>query len=123
LVVGRSVIVGKPMALMLLQKNCTVTIAHSRTEDLAERCREADILVAALGRPEMIRGEWIKPGAVIVDCGYNRVEGRGGDVGDIEFATAYESASYITPVPGGVGPMTVATLLSNAVDAAQASST
>jgi len=119
LVIGRSVIVGKPMALMLLQKNCTVTIAHSRTEDLVERCREADILVAAIGRPEMIQGDWIKEGAVVVDCGYNRVEGRKGDVGDVDFESANERAAYITPVPGGVGPMTVATLLSNAVSAAE----
>lgn len=119
-VIGRSVIVGKPMALMLLQKNCTVTIAHSRTADLPALCREADVLVAAVGRAEMVKGSWIKPGAVVVDCGYNKIEGRKGDVGDINFEEAYEIASWITPVPGGVGPMTVATLLSNAVDAAEA---
>jgi methylenetetrahydrofolate dehydrogenase (NADP+) / methenyltetrahydrofolate cyclohydrolase len=119
LVIGRSVIVGKPMALMLLQKHCTVTIAHSRTEDLVDRCREADILVAAVGRAEIVKGDWVKEGAVVVDCGYNRVEGRKGDVGDVEFESARERAAYITPVPGGVGPMTVATLLSNAVAAAE----
>ncbi|RYG22597.1 bifunctional 5,10-methylenetetrahydrofolate dehydrogenase/5,10-methenyltetrahydrofolate cyclohydrolase [bacterium] len=118
-VIGRSVIVGKPMALMLLQKHCTVTIAHSRTEDLPSLCREADVLVAAVGRAEMVKGDWIKPGAVVVDCGYNKVEGRSGDVGDVEFESAKDVAGWITPVPGGVGPMTVATLLSNCVDAAE----
>jgi len=120
LVIGRSVIVGKPMALMLLQKHATVTIAHSRSKDLPDLCREADILVAAVGRAEMIKGDWIKPGAVVVDAGYNRVEGRKGDVGDVDFEAAAKVASWITPVPGGVGPMTVATLLSNCVDAAEA---
>jgi methylenetetrahydrofolate dehydrogenase (NADP+)/methenyltetrahydrofolate cyclohydrolase len=120
-VVGRSVILGKPAALMLLQKHATVTIAHSRTEDLEGLCREADILVAAVGRAEMIKGSWIKPGAVVIDAGYNRVEGRQGDVGDVEFETAKEVASWITPVPGGVGPMTVASLLANAVTSAEAS--
>lgn len=120
LVIGRSNIVGKPMALMLLSANCTVTIAHSKTDDLAARCREADVLVAAVGRPELVRGDWIRPGAVVVDAGYNRVEGRAGDVGDVHFAEASEVASFLTPVPGGVGPMTVASLLSNAVDAAEA---
>ena len=119
-VVGRSVIVGKPAALMLLQKNATVTIAHSRTENLPDLCREADILVAAVGRAEMIKGDWIKPGAVVIDAGYNKVEGRNGDVGDVDFESAKEVASWITPVPGGVGPMTVASLLNNAVDAAEA---
>lgn len=118
-VIGRSVIVGKPMALMLLQKHCTVTIAHSRTEDLKALCQGADVLVAAVGRAEMVKGDWIKPGAVVVDCGYNKVEGRQGDVGDVDFAAAEETAGWITPVPGGVGPMTVATLLSNCVDAAE----
>ncbi len=118
-VIGRSVIVGKPMALMLLQKHCTVTIAHSRTENLQALCQEADVLVAAVGRAEMVRGSWIKPGAVVVDCGYNKVEGRQGDVGDVAFEEAKEIAGWITPVPGGVGPMTVATLLSNCVDAAE----
>lgn len=120
-VIGRSVIVGKPMALMLLQKHCTVTVAHSRTENLADLCRDADVLVAAVGRAEMVKGSWIKPGAVVVDCGYNKVEGRQGDVGDVAFEEAREVASWITPVPGGVGPMTVATLLSNCVDAAERS--
>jgi methylenetetrahydrofolate dehydrogenase (NADP+)/methenyltetrahydrofolate cyclohydrolase len=119
-VIGRSVILGKPMALMLLQRNATVTIAHSKTQNLPELCREADILVAAVGRPEMVRGNWIKPGAVVIDAGYNRVEGRKGDVGDVHFEEAKEVASWITPVPGGVGPMTVASLLSNAVSAAEA---
>ena len=119
-VVGRSVILGKPAALMLLQRHATVTIAHSRTQDLPALCREADVLVAAVGRAEMIKGDWIKPGAVVVDAGYNKVEGRQGDVGDVDFARASEVASWITPVPGGVGPMTVASLLSNAVAAAEA---
>ena len=119
LVIGRSVILGKPMALMLLQRNATVTIAHSKTANLPDRCREADILVAAVGRAEMVKGDWIKPGAVVIDAGYNKVEGRSGDVGDVDFASAEEVASYITPVPGGVGPMTVASLLSNAVEAAE----
>ena len=118
-VVGRSVILGKPMALMLLQQHATVTIAHSRTVDLPELCREADILVAAVGRAEMIKGDWIKPGAVVLDAGYNKVEGRKGDVGDVEFESASQVAEYITPVPGGIGPMTVASLLSNAVEAAE----
>jgi methylenetetrahydrofolate dehydrogenase (NADP+)/methenyltetrahydrofolate cyclohydrolase len=118
LVIGRSVILGKPAALMLLQLNATVTIAHSRTHDLPERCREADIVIAAVGRAEMVKGDWIKPGAVVVDAGYNKVEGRSGDVGDVDFETAKDVAGWITPVPGGVGPMTVASLLSNAVSAA-----
>jgi len=118
-VVGRSVILGKPAALMLLQKHATVTIAHSRTEDLPDLCREADILVAAVGKAEMIKGSWIKPGAVVIDAGYNRVEGRQGDVGDVEFETAKDVAAWITPVPGGVGPMTVASLLKNAVQSAE----
>jgi methylenetetrahydrofolate dehydrogenase (NADP+)/methenyltetrahydrofolate cyclohydrolase len=119
-VIGRSVILGKPMALMLLQRHATVTIAHSRTEDLPSLVREADVLVAAVGRPEMVRGDWLKPGCVVVDAGYNKVEGRQGDVGDVHFESAREAASWITPVPGGVGPMTVASLLSNAVTAAEA---
>lgn len=119
-VIGRSVILGKPMALMLLQKHATVTIAHSRTQDLAALCREADILVAAVGRAEMVKGDWIKPGAVVIDAGYNKVEGRSGDVGDVDFESAKEIAGWITPVPGGVGPMTVASLLANCVDAAEA---
>jgi methylenetetrahydrofolate dehydrogenase (NADP+)/methenyltetrahydrofolate cyclohydrolase len=119
-VIGRSIILGKPAALMLLQKHATVTIAHSRTRELAEIVREADIVVAAVGRPEMVPGDWLKPGAVVVDAGYNRVEGRKHDVGDVAFDSAKEVASWITPVPGGVGPMTVASLLSNCVDAAEA---
>jgi methylenetetrahydrofolate dehydrogenase (NADP+)/methenyltetrahydrofolate cyclohydrolase len=120
LVVGRSVIVGKPAALMLLQRNATVTIAHSKSADLPDLCREADVLVAAVGRPRMIKGDWIKPGAIVIDAGYNKVEGEAKDVGDVDFQSAEQAASWITPVPGGVGPMTVACLLSNAVDAAQA---
>jgi methylenetetrahydrofolate dehydrogenase (NADP+)/methenyltetrahydrofolate cyclohydrolase len=118
-VVGRSIILGKPAALMLLEKNATVTICHSKTQNLQEICREADILVAAVGRAELIRGDWIKPGAVVLDAGYNKVEGRAGDVGDVHFESACEVASFITPVPGGVGPMTVAMLLSNVVEAAE----
>jgi methylenetetrahydrofolate dehydrogenase (NADP+)/methenyltetrahydrofolate cyclohydrolase len=120
LVIGRSVILGKPAALMLLQRHATVTIAHSRTEDLQSICREADIVVAAVGRAEMVKGDWLKAGAVVIDAGYNRVEGRRGDVGDVEFESAKEVVSYLTPVPGGVGPMTVASLLCNAVEAAEA---
>jgi methylenetetrahydrofolate dehydrogenase (NADP+)/methenyltetrahydrofolate cyclohydrolase len=119
LVIGRSHILGKPMALMLLERNATVTIAHSRTVDLPDRCREADVLVAAIGRAEMILGDWIKPGATVIDAGYSKIEGRKGDVGDVHFESAVEVAGSITPVPGGVGPMTVASLLSNAVDAAE----
>ncbi|MDH7640064.1 bifunctional methylenetetrahydrofolate dehydrogenase/methenyltetrahydrofolate cyclohydrolase FolD [Sphingomonas oryzagri] len=115
-VVGRSNIVGKPMAQLLLAKSCTVTVAHSRTKDLPEVCRRADILVAAVGRPEMIKGNWIKPGATVIDVGINRVDnGEGGTklVGDVDFASAAEVAGAITPVPGGVGPMTIAVLLRN----------
>lgn len=118
-VIGRSNILGKPAALMLLQKNATVTIAHSRTQNLPDLVRTADVVVAAVGRAELVKGDWIKPGAVVVDAGYNRVEGRTHDVGDCEFESCAERASWITPVPGGVGPMTVASLLSNAVDAAE----
>ncbi|MCH7831916.1 MAG: bifunctional methylenetetrahydrofolate dehydrogenase/methenyltetrahydrofolate cyclohydrolase FolD [Proteobacteria bacterium] len=124
LVLGRSNIVGKPMAALLLTEHCTVTIAHSRTEDLAERCREADILVAAVGRAEMVRGDWIKPGAAVIDVGINRVEApEKGDgetrlVGDVAFDEAKRVAGFITPVPGGVGPMTIANLLRNTVVAA-----
>jgi methylenetetrahydrofolate dehydrogenase (NADP+)/methenyltetrahydrofolate cyclohydrolase len=121
LVIGRSVILGKPMALMLLQRNATVTIAHSRTRDLPDLCRQADVLVAAVGRAEMVRGDWIKPGAVVIDAGYNKVEGRSHDVGDVAFEEVRDVASWITPVPGGVGPMTVASLLSNVVLAAEQS--
>jgi len=120
-VIGRSVILGKPVALMLLQRHATVTIAHSRTQDLPELCRDADILVAAVGRAEMVKGDWLRAGAVVIDAGYNKVEGRSGDVGDVEFSTASQVASWITPVPGGVGPMTVASLLSNCVEAAETS--
>ena len=119
-VIGRSVILGKPMALMLLQRHATVTIAHSRTQNLADLCRTADILVAAVGRAEMVKGDWIKPGAVVIDAGYNKVDGKKGDVGDVDFESASEVAGMITPVPGGVGPMTVTSLLMNAVDAAEA---
>jgi len=119
-VVGRSNIVGKPMASLLLQENCTVTIAHSRTENLAEVCRSADILVAAVGRPEMIPGDWVKPGAAVIDVGINRIErdGKKKLVGDVDFATASSVAGAITPVPGGVGPMTIACLLHNTVQQA-----
>lgn len=119
-VVGRSNIVGKPMANLLLQENCTVTIAHSRTKDLADVCRGADILVAAVGRPEMIPGDWIKPGAAVIDVGINRIErdGKKKLVGDVEFASASGVAGAITPVPGGVGPMTIACLLHNTVQQA-----
>ncbi len=120
-IVGRSNIVGKPMAQLLLGANCTVTIAHSRTRDLADVCRRADILVAAVGRPEMIKGDWVKPGAAVIDVGINRID-TGGDkpklVGDVDFAGARENAGGITPVPGGVGPMTIAVLLRNTVVAA-----
>ena len=120
-VVGRSNIVGKPVAQLLLAAHCTVTIAHSRTVDLDRRCREADILIAAVGRPRMIKGDWIGPGATVIDVGINRVEGPDGKgvlVGDVEFETAKDIAGAITPVPGGVGPMTIACLLRNTVIAA-----
>lgn len=120
-VVGRSNIVGKPMAALLLSSDCTVTIAHSRTVDLPERCREAEILVAAVGRPRMIRGDWVREGAIVIDVGINRVEeadGRSRLVGDVAFDEAKERAAAITPVPGGVGPMTVACLLANTLIAA-----
>ncbi len=117
-VVGRSNIVGKPMASLLLQESCTVTIAHSRTRNLEDVCRAADIVVAAVGRPEMVKGDWIKPGATVIDVGINRLEnkGEGGKtklVGDVEYSSASEVAGAITPVPGGVGPMTIACLLHN----------
>jgi methylenetetrahydrofolate dehydrogenase (NADP+)/methenyltetrahydrofolate cyclohydrolase len=120
-VVGRSNIVGKPVAQLLLQENCTVTIAHSRTRDLPEVTRRADLLIAAVGRPEMIRGDWIKPGAIVIDVGINRVdagEGKSKLVGDVAFDEAAQVAGYLTPVPGGVGPMTIACLLRNTVLAA-----
>jgi methylenetetrahydrofolate dehydrogenase (NADP+)/methenyltetrahydrofolate cyclohydrolase len=126
-VVGRSNIVGKPMAQLLLSRNCTVTIAHSRTRDLPAVARRADVLVAAVGRPEMVRGDWIKPGAIVIDVGVNRVAGQGLDasgkpktrlVGDVAYAEAAH-AGAITPVPGGVGPMTIAMLMANTLIAAQ----
>jgi len=122
-VLGRSNIVGKPMAQLLLGESCTVTVAHSRTRDLPAVCREADILVAAVGRPEMVRGDWIKPGATVIDVGINRLppetpEAKGQLVGDVNFAEASRVAGAITPVPGGVGPMTIAVLLANTVTAA-----
>ena len=126
-IVGRSNIVGKPMAQLLLAESCTVTVAHSRTRDLPALCRTADILVAAVGRPEMVRGDWIKPGATVIDVGINRVpsrdpvkaaEGKTRLVGDVAFAEAAENAGRITPVPGGVGPMTIACLLANTYSAA-----
>ncbi|MBX6322899.1 MAG: bifunctional methylenetetrahydrofolate dehydrogenase/methenyltetrahydrofolate cyclohydrolase FolD [Rhodospirillaceae bacterium] len=120
-VVGRSNIVGKPMAQLLLAESCTVTIAHSRTRDLPAECRRAEILVAAVGRPEMVRGDWIAPGATVIDVGINRVQGPDGKgrlVGDVAFAEAVERAGAITPVPGGVGPMTIACLLKNTLTAA-----
>lgn len=119
-VVGRSNIVGKPVAQLLLNENCTVTIAHSRTRDLPAVCRRADLLIAAVGRPEMIRGDWIGNGATVIDVGINRIEGEGGKnrlVGDVAYAEALETAGAITPVPGGVGPMTIACLLRNTVEA------
>ncbi|ARC87996.1 bifunctional methylenetetrahydrofolate dehydrogenase/methenyltetrahydrofolate cyclohydrolase FolD [Rhodovulum sp. MB263] len=122
-VVGRSNIVGKPMAQLLLKESCTVTVAHSRTRDLPELCRGADILVAAVGRPQMIPGDWVKPGATVIDVGINRIpapekgEGKTRLVGDVDFASAVEVAGAITPVPGGVGPMTIACLLANTVTA------
>ena len=118
-VVGRSNIVGKPMANLLLAANATVTIAHSRTKNLPEVCRAADILVAAVGRPEMVKGDWVKPGATVIDVGINRVaapekgEGKSRLVGDVDFASASANAAAITPVPGGVGPMTIAMLMAN----------
>lgn len=126
-IVGRSNIVGKPMAQLLLGESCTVTIAHSRTRDLPALCRTADILVAAVGRPDMIKGDWIKPGATVIDVGINRVpskdpvkaaEGKTRVVGDVDFHEAVEVAGRITPVPGGVGPMTIACLLANTYTAA-----
>ncbi|MGR3913890.1 MAG: bifunctional methylenetetrahydrofolate dehydrogenase/methenyltetrahydrofolate cyclohydrolase FolD [Gammaproteobacteria bacterium] len=120
-VVGRSNIVGKPVALLLLREHCTVTIAHSRTRDLPEMCRRADILVAAAGKPRMIQGDWIKPGAVVIDVGINRIAaGDGGTqlVGDVDFDAVMKTAAAVTPVPGGVGPMTIACLLRNTLVAA-----
>jgi methylenetetrahydrofolate dehydrogenase (NADP+)/methenyltetrahydrofolate cyclohydrolase len=121
LVIGRSNIVGKPVAQLLLAAGCTVTIAHSQTRDLPGHCRRADIVVAAVGRPRMVRGDWIKPGATVIDVGINRVPGEGGAsrlVGDVAFEEARDVAGAITPVPGGVGPMTIACLLRNTLQAA-----
>lgn len=121
-VIGRSLLFGKPMAQLLLAENCTVTTAHSRTEDLAGHCRRADILVAAVGRPEMVKENWVKPGAVVIDVGINRLPGDGDKdrlVGDVDFAAVSRIASAITPVPGGVGPMTIACLMFNALRAAR----
>lgn len=120
IVIGRSNIVGKPMAQLLLREHCTVTIAHSRTKNLPELTKKADIIVAAIGKPEMVRGEWVKEGAVVIDVGINRITLSDGSkklVGDVAFAEAAQRASAITPVPGGVGPMTIACLLANTVKA------
>jgi len=119
-VVGRSVILGKPLALLLLAENATVTVCHSRTPNLAEVTRQADILCACVGKADMITSDMIKPGAVVLDAGYNRIEGKAHDVGDVEYAGASELVSAITPVPGGVGPMTIAMLMKNTLTAAQA---
>jgi 5,10-methylene-tetrahydrofolate dehydrogenase/methenyl tetrahydrofolate cyclohydrolase len=123
-VVGRSNIVGMPVALLLIKENATVTVCHSRTQDLPAVCREGDVLIAAIGRAEMIKGDWIKPGAYVIDVGINRVEDASKKrgyrlVGDVDFDEAMEVAAAITPVPGGVGPMTIAGLLSNTLRAAQ----
>lgn len=117
-IVGRSHIVGKPAALLFLERHATVTICHSRTRDLPGVCRRADVLVVAVGRPEMVRGDWIKPGAVVIDVGINRRED-GGLIGDVAYTEAAENASAITPVPGGVGPLTVAMVLQNTLEAAE----
>lgn len=121
-VIGRSNIVGKPMAQLLIAESCTVTVAHSRTKNLADVVKRADIVVAAVGRPEMVKGDWIKPGATVIDVGINRVAGAEAGktklVGDVDYASAAQVASAITPVPGGVGPMTIAVLLRNALVAA-----
>jgi methylenetetrahydrofolate dehydrogenase (NADP+)/methenyltetrahydrofolate cyclohydrolase len=121
LVIGRSNIVGKPMAQLLLQRDCTVTIAHSKTRDLPALCAESEIVVAAIGRPQAVAGGWIRPGAVVIDVGINRIDAGGGKtrlVGDVDFANAVTRAGAITPVPGGVGPMTIACLLLNTLNAA-----
>jgi methylenetetrahydrofolate dehydrogenase (NADP+)/methenyltetrahydrofolate cyclohydrolase len=120
-IVGRSKLVGRPLAQLLLAENATVTLAHSKTRDLAAVCRRADLLVAAVGRPQMLRGDWVKPGATVIDVGINRIpsdDGKSRLVGDVDFAQAREVAGAITPVPGGVGPMTIACLLLNTVSAA-----
>lgn len=123
-VLGRSNIVGMPVALLLVKENATVTICHSRTKDIAEKCREADVLIAAVGWPEMVKGDWVKPGAAVIDVGVNRVDDESAKrgyrlVGDVAYDEAKEVAGYITPVPGGVGPMTIAMLLRNTVRAAK----
>ncbi|HNR77933.1 MAG TPA: bifunctional methylenetetrahydrofolate dehydrogenase/methenyltetrahydrofolate cyclohydrolase FolD [Parvularculaceae bacterium] len=115
-VIGRSILVGKPLAMLLLAENCTVTMAHSRTKDLADVCRSADILCAAVGRPEIIKGDWVKQGAIVIDVGINRVNDK--LIGDVDYEGAAKRARAITPVPGGVGPMTIACLLKNTVLAA-----
>jgi methylenetetrahydrofolate dehydrogenase (NADP+)/methenyltetrahydrofolate cyclohydrolase len=123
-VIGRSNIVGKPLAQLLLAENCTVTVAHSKTKDLPGVCREADLLFAAVGRPEMVKGDWIKPGATVIDVGINRVPGEAGKtrlVGDVDFKEALAVAGAVTPVPGGVGPMTIACVILNTLRAACAS--
>lgn len=119
-IVGRSNIVGKPLAQLLLRENCTVTVAHSKTDDLPSVCRRADILIAAAGQPKLVRGDWIKPGAIVIDVGINRVEdgGRQTLIGDVDFNGARIVAGALTPVPGGVGPMTIACLLRNTIEAA-----
>jgi len=117
-VVGRSDLVGKPLSALLLAANATVTMCHSRTHDLAEVCRRADVLVAAVGRPRLVQGDWVKEGAVVIDVGINRTDD--GLVGDVDFAPAAARARLITPVPGGVGPMTIAMLLRNTMHAARA---
>jgi methylenetetrahydrofolate dehydrogenase (NADP+)/methenyltetrahydrofolate cyclohydrolase len=117
-VLGRSDLVGKPVAQMLLARNATVTVCHSRTRDLPDVCRRADVLVAAVGRPRMVQGDWVKPGATVIDVGINRTDD--GLVGDVDFDAAAERAGLITPVPRGVGPMTIAMLLKNTLEAARA---
>jgi len=123
-IVGRSNLVGKPMAQLLLRENCTVTVAHSKTKDLASVVRGADIVVAAVGRPQMIKGDWIKPGATVIDVGINRIpapergEGKTRLLGDVDYVAASAVAGAITPVPGGVGPMTIVCLLANTVTTA-----
>ncbi len=117
-IIGQSNIVGRPMALELLAARCTITVCHSRTKELAQKARNADVLVVATGRPQMVSGDWIKPGAIVIDVGINRTE-EGKLVGDVEFESAREKAGWITPVPGGVGPMTIATLLENTLQAAE----
>jgi len=117
-VIGRSNLFGKPMAQLLLAENCTVTTAHSKTQDLASVCKSADILVAAVGRPRMVKGDWIKPGAIVIDVGINRLD-TGKLAGDVDYEEAVKVAGAITPVPGGVGPMTIACLLANTIKAAQ----